>query len=94
MSIQWFIFVAAFIIILQGFIFKKYGLKKIRYTRYFNVPAVFEGQEVEMVEVISNEKLLPVPWLRVESKISAFLHLDACNGSSRILRNETAVSDI
>lgn len=73
MSIQWFIFVAAFIIILQGFIFKKYGLKKIRYTRYFNVPAIFEGQEVEMVEVISNEKLLPVPWLRVESKISAFL---------------------
>ncbi|NLO81972.1 MAG: DUF58 domain-containing protein [Clostridiales bacterium] len=73
MSIQWFIFVTALIIILQSFIFRKNGLKKIRYTRYFNIPAVFEGQEVEMVEVISNEKLLPVPWLRVESKISAYL---------------------
>ncbi len=73
MSVEWFIFVAVLITILQSYIFTKYGLRKIRYARYFNVPAVFEGQEVEMVEVISNEKLLPVPWLRVESKISANL---------------------
>ena len=73
MSVEWFIFVAVLITILQSYIFTKYGLRKIRYARYFNVPAVVEGQEVEMVEVISNEKLLPVPWLRVESKISANL---------------------
>jgi uncharacterized protein (DUF58 family) len=73
MSIQWVIFITIVVALLQGVVFRRWGLKRIKYFRYFNVPAVFEGQEVEMVEVISNEKLLPVPWLRVESKISANL---------------------
>lgn len=73
MSVQWFIFITVIVVTIQGWIFRKWGLKGIKYRRYFSVPAVFEGQEVEMVEVISNEKLLPVPWLRIESKISANL---------------------
>ncbi|MCM8901674.1 DUF58 domain-containing protein [Caldicoprobacter algeriensis] len=73
MSVQWFIFITVVIVMIQGMVFRKWGLKNLKYHRYFNVPAVFEGQEVEMVEVISNEKLLPVPWLRIESKISANL---------------------
>src|SRR5699024_352896 len=32
--------------------------------------AVFEGDEIEMVDEIVNKKLLPVPWLRLESKIN------------------------
>jgi uncharacterized protein (DUF58 family) len=73
MAIQWFIFVTVIVVLMQSGAFRRWGLKKVRYSRYFNLPAVFEGQEVEMVEVISNEKLLPLPWLRVESKISANL---------------------
>ncbi|MBM7583249.1 uncharacterized protein (DUF58 family) [Caldicoprobacter guelmensis] len=73
MSIQWFIFTTLVVVVIQGLIFRRWGLKNVKYHRYFSVPAVFEGQEVEMIEVISNEKLLPVPWLRIESKISANL---------------------
>jgi hypothetical protein len=30
---------------------------------------VFAGEEIEMIDEISNNKLLPIPWLRLESKI-------------------------
>ena len=46
------------------------GISRITYTRSFNVKAVFEGEKIEMIDEISNKKVLPVPWLRLESKIS------------------------
>ena len=38
---------------------------RILYTRSFNEKAVFEGEKIEMIDEISNKKLLPVPWLRL-----------------------------
>ena len=70
MKIHWIIFVALVIISLQAWIARKWMLKGISYNRFFSVYRAFEGQEIEMVERISNKKLLPVPWLRIESKIS------------------------
>ncbi|MFD1175569.1 DUF58 domain-containing protein [Paenibacillus puldeungensis] len=49
------------------------ALKAVRYERYFSEHAVFEGDTIEMVEVIANAKLLPLPWLRLESSIAAGL---------------------
>jgi uncharacterized protein (DUF58 family) len=43
------------------------------YNRYFEKPAVFEGEEVRLVEHIANKKPLPLPWVRVESKIDSNL---------------------
>lgn len=51
------------------FVFSSFGLKKIKYHRYFDKRFVFEGESVSMIEEISNNKILPVPWLKVESKI-------------------------
>lgn len=73
MPIQWTLFIAIIIVILQSWVYKRWGLRKIEYSRFFSVPAVFEGEEVEMVERIFNGKLLPIPWLRVESRIDAAL---------------------
>lgn len=70
MEIQWFIFVAFVFILVQSSLFIKLGPKKITYKRYFSSPAVFEGEQAEMIEEITNEKLLPVPWIRMESRIS------------------------
>src|SRR5690554_3115630 len=70
MSIQWIIFVALMVILVQAWVAKRWMLKGITYSRFFSVSSAFEGQEIEMVERISNRKLLPVPWLRIESKIN------------------------
>lgn len=76
MNIAWFIFIAFIVIGIQGYIYSKWGLARIHYSRYFSEKAVFEGEKVEMVDEISNRKLLPVPWLRLESKINANLQFE------------------
>lgn len=65
--------IAAALALGQGLLFRFFGLKAIRYRRYFSAAAVYEGQEMEMIEEISNRKFLPVPWLRVEAHMSRFL---------------------
>jgi len=67
MTIQGAFIVAVVIIILQLAMFRRYALQDIRYERYFDVTTCFAGDEVHLVEVIGNHKLLPVPWLRMES---------------------------
>ncbi len=62
--------VTILIILVQSFIFTKWGLASVSYTRSFNKETVFPGESFEMVDEISNKKLLPVPWVRLESKIS------------------------
>ncbi len=70
MSLQWFLFITAVILILQGWIYKRFGFARVEYTRAFSTPTVFEGEEAEMVERILNQKILPLPWLRIESKMN------------------------
>ncbi|RXJ02793.1 DUF58 domain-containing protein [Anaerobacillus alkaliphilus] len=73
MSMVWFIVVTILMILVQSFIFTKWGLTKVNYTRYFNKEAVFPGELFELVDEVSNRKLLPLPWLRLESKVSSNL---------------------
>ncbi|GHU76772.1 hypothetical protein AGMMS49992_23030 [Clostridia bacterium] len=58
---------------LQSFVFRVTGKRGLTYRRAFSKTHAFEGETVELVEVIRNAKLLPVPWLRVESRMSPFL---------------------
>ena len=53
----------------------RYSLKHLSCTRAFSRPAVFEGEEAELVEVVRNDNPFIIPWLRVESRISPFLRL-------------------
>jgi uncharacterized protein (DUF58 family) len=64
---------AAILAALQAALFSGAGLRRLRYKRYFSAHAVYEGERVDMVEEISNAKLLPVPWLKVEARMSRFL---------------------
>lgn len=73
MSIAWFILITFAVVIAQIFIYSNWGLSRIEYTRSFNKATVFEGEKIEMVDEVSNKKLLPVPWLRLESKVSQHL---------------------
>lgn len=76
MNIAWIIFVTILLIYLQGILFQRFGLAKITYQRKFNKEAVFEGQNVELIDQIANEKILPLPWVRLESKINRNLEIE------------------
>lgn len=56
-----------------GFLLGRVGLKGLTCTRAFSRREAFEGEEGELVEVISNDRPLIVPWLRVESRVSRHL---------------------
>lgn len=61
--------VLALLLVLQSRLFSRFGLSRIEYERHFTVSHVYEGERAELVEVICNRKLLPVPWLRIESRM-------------------------
>jgi uncharacterized protein (DUF58 family) len=61
---------------LQAYVFYHFGMRRIEYERYFDRQAVYEGEQVEMIERIENRKLLPVPWVRLESMLHASLKFE------------------
>jgi len=73
MPLLWLIFFTGLILVLQGWIFKKFSGRNVYYTRFFEKNSVFEGEEVRLIEHISNKKILFLPWIRVESKIDSSL---------------------
>jgi len=72
-SVIWILVVAMVLMVLQSALFSLTNLRKLRYTRRFSRSTAYEGEKVELIEVIGNAKFFPVPWLRVESRISPFL---------------------
>ncbi len=77
MTAFWIIIIVAFFCLLQIAYYHRRGLRRVSYTRSFSRGRVFEGEEAELVEVLVNDKLIPVPWVRVESRISANLRFAA-----------------
>ena len=73
-----FIILVVFVALVVGYgmFLKKYGLKGLQCSRTFSKQAVFEGEEAELVEVVSNDRPIFVPWLRVESRISQNVQLN------------------
>jgi uncharacterized protein (DUF58 family) len=73
MSAVWFALVIGALVIFQMQFFYFTGLRRIHYRRFFDRTAAFEGETAEMIEILENRKIIPVPWLRVESSISPHL---------------------
>lgn len=71
------VFLAVLILayIISTALLNRFALKGLVCTRTFSKPAFFEGDEGEMIEIVRNDRPMIVPWLRVESRISAFLRL-------------------
>ena len=73
MTIIWVGITILIIAILQDILFGYFGMKKITYNRRFNTKAAFVGDDITMIEEISNNKIMPVSWLKVESRMSRAL---------------------
>ena len=66
MEILFVLLLVAAIIIGQRFVYDKLSFKKFDYTCAFNVKEATQGEEIRLVEKVTNRKLLPLPWLRSE----------------------------
>lgn len=60
---------AAILVLINAMIFRRAGLSGIRVQRSFTKKRLYAGESLEMVEVIENRRFLPVPWLRVETRM-------------------------
>ena len=58
-----------------GLLLKRFALEGLVCSRQFSRPAAFAGEEAELIEVVRNDRPMPVPWLRVESRVSPFIQL-------------------
>ena len=73
MNIFWFFIFVGVLVLVQMEFFYLVGLRRVDYRRFFSQHEAYEGDKVEMVEIITNRKPVPLPWVRVESRISPWL---------------------
>jgi len=62
--------------IIQYVIYRKYGLRNLAYDRWTEGTDPFEGDEIHLVEKVENNKLLPLPYLQVDSVVDPGLKFD------------------
>lgn len=54
-------------------ILHRFALRGLQCQRRFSSPCAYEGDTVEVVEVVRNDRPLLIPWLKMESRISRHL---------------------
>lgn len=65
---------------LYGKIYKKHIFDGISYNNYFNESEVYQGEDILFIEEVSNNKYLPVSWLKAEITTSKYLTFsDKCS---------------
>ena len=55
--------------IVQGWLVARFGMRGFSYSRQFSCPTAFEGDRVELIEVIRNRSPLFLPWVRLEMRV-------------------------
>ncbi|WP_028563345.1 DUF58 domain-containing protein [Paenibacillus pinihumi] len=76
MNIHWIMLMALLVTVVQSVIYTYWGQRRLSYSRRFSTDRCFQGDQIEMVEQIANYKLLPLPWLKVESLLHAGLRFE------------------
>ena len=63
------------LILAECLLYKYFIFSGMVYRRSISESAVFEGQKIYLIEEIENNKLLPIPWMKAESRINPNLKL-------------------
>ncbi|WP_294345517.1 DUF58 domain-containing protein [uncultured Clostridium sp.] len=64
---------------IEGYIYKRYCFEKLTSDIKFKDTAIFQGEESEIVETISNKKIIPIWWISIRFSISAYLNFNKEN---------------
>ena len=67
------LFMVIVLLVSQLILFAKNRFRHFQYTCFFTKDEVMEGDEVGLVEIVSNRKWLPLPWLKSELSTSRWL---------------------
>ena len=67
------LFMVIVLLVSQLILFAKNSFRHFQYTCFFTKDEVMEGDEVGLVEIVSNRKWLPLPWLKSELSTSRWL---------------------
>ena len=62
-------------------LYRRNGLKGLSYRCRFSETECTEGDSLQFVETVSNEKGMPVPWLKAELTTSCWLDFPETNSS-------------
>ena len=73
MSVLLILGIFVLLVVIFGQLLRRFAVGKLSVERAFSKKAVFEGETGEMVEVVSNNSWMIVPWLRIESRVSPHL---------------------
>lgn len=73
MAMLWLLLACGGVLVLQGLILGRGSLRRLTYERHFSTETCYVGDRIEMVEVIENGKMFPVPWLRLEAMLPSSL---------------------
>ncbi len=61
------------VLVVQYLVYKNLGLQGVTYKLTISKTEAFEGEDIEVIEEIENNKLLPLPWMRSEISCSRWL---------------------
>lgn len=85
------ILAAIIIILIESWLTMKFGLSRVTIERSFDTLHANFGQSIHLIERISNRKLIPIPWLKVESRIDGGLQF-GLQEDMNILQGEFHIS--
>lgn len=71
----WFLLLLAALVVLQGWYYRDHARSRLSYRRSLDKRTVDAGDTVILEEEVFNDKLIPLPWLRTEYDLSAWLRL-------------------
>lgn len=69
----WLLIATVAILVLQSILFTAFAFQRLSYERTFDRKACFAGDEVGLIETITNRKFLPLPWVILESTMHSSL---------------------
>ena len=67
-------------------VYLKCWSKKLTYECHFSTDEAFEGDEIELIETVTNDKWLPIPWAKTEISTSRWLEYA---GSQSVVTDQT-----
>lgn len=68
-----FVVIVLLFLVAEQRIYHKWWNKNLTYDCRFSTDEAFEGDEIELIETVSNNKWLPIPWAKAEINTSRWL---------------------
>lgn len=87
MNFSWLLIFALCLCVAESMIYRRLALRRLLYQRYLSKSVIRAGESVELVEVIENRKILPIPRVLIEDTFDSSMYLGS-NIDAHMSRSE------